>query len=79
MAKVTWLGQGEHGPKEITQWGHVFKKDEAVEVNDVAVYTRAEGDPFFKVERDPEPKAKTEAKPKAEPKTEAKESSTWKK
>jgi hypothetical protein len=77
MAKVTWLGQGEHGPKQLTQWGVVFTKDEALEVSDADIYTRAEGDNFFKVERDEKEKntgkkPEVKAEPKVEPKVEVK-------
>lgn len=74
MAKVTWLGQGDHGPDTITQWGNTFKKGEAIEIADPSVWTRAQGDPFFKVEVEAPPKAKVEPKvePKVAPKVEPK-------
>lgn len=61
MAKVTW-----NGNDTTTQWGLTFKKGEAVDVADPAIWTRAQGDPSFKVEV-PEPKAPPKAKEPAKP------------
>lgn len=61
MAKVTW-----NGSDSIVQWDITFKKGEAVEVSDPAIWTRAQGDPAFKVEV-PEPKAAPKVVAKSEP------------
>lgn len=50
MATVTWLGEGENGPKETT-WGcYTFKVGEPVTVEDEQALGRAAGNIYFKVE-----------------------------
>jgi hypothetical protein len=53
MATVTWKGEpgpGEdEGPKSITWGGKVFKKGEAVEVDNPDIIAKAQNNPFFDV------------------------------
>lgn len=50
MTKVTWKGE-KNGPDEIEQFGHVFPKGEAVEVDaDHPQIEKFRGNPHFEVE-----------------------------
>ncbi len=53
MAKVTWLGEGEDGPRENVWKGITFKIGEPVETDDLYIYEKASGNRYFKVEGDP--------------------------
>jgi hypothetical protein len=59
MASVTWKGEpgpGEdEGPKSVTWGGKVFKRGEAVEVEDPNIIAKAKTNPYFEVSGDVAP------------------------
>jgi hypothetical protein len=53
MAKITWKGEAE-GPPSCTWNGIIFPVGRAVEVTDETMIRKAKGNPFFKVDDEPQ-------------------------
>jgi hypothetical protein len=70
MAKITWKGEAE-GPPSCTWNGINFPVGRAVEVTDETMLRKAKGNPFFKVNDEPQTtqwrEPATEADPADEP------------